>query len=121
MEGTYFGIRGLIERWQDQRIGREVAREREAVVEVERARVEDHEPIRIEIVEPEIEVSTKVEKRIERERQTPLFPEAVEGGQLPPLHLLDPGAAPDRSAGGGHPGIHLPPHRTQAGPTSASR
>ncbi|WP_205230859.1 DNA translocase FtsK [Azospira oryzae] len=90
VEGTYFGIRGLIERWQDQRIGREVAREREAVVEVERARVEDHEPIRIEIVEPEIEVSTKVEKRIERERQTPLFPEAVEGGQLPPLHLLDP-------------------------------
>ncbi|GBG03122.1 DNA translocase FtsK [Azospira sp. I13] len=90
VEGSYFGVRSLVERWQDQRIGREVAREREAVVEVERARVEDHEPIRIEIVEPEIEVSTKVEKRIERERQTPLFPEAVEGGQLPPLHLLDP-------------------------------
>ena len=90
VEGAVFGARSLAERWQDQRIGREVAREREAVVEVERARVEEHEPIRIEIAEPEIEVSPKVEKRIDRERQTPLFPEAVAGGQLPPLYLLDP-------------------------------
>ncbi|HNK03425.1 MAG TPA: DNA translocase FtsK, partial [Accumulibacter sp.] len=32
----------------------------------------------------------KVEKRIERERQAVLFPEAVVGGMLPPLHLLEP-------------------------------
>ncbi|HJW03094.1 MAG TPA: DNA translocase FtsK 4TM domain-containing protein, partial [Azospira sp.] len=93
LEMAYGFVFGLVEKWQDRRIGREVAREREAVVEVERARVEDFEPVRIEIVEPEIQISAKVEKRIERERQTPLFPEAVEGGQLPPLHLLDPAPA----------------------------
>jgi S-DNA-T family DNA segregation ATPase FtsK/SpoIIIE len=41
-------VRKLFERWQDRRIGREVAREREAVVEVEKKRVETHEPILIE-------------------------------------------------------------------------
>jgi S-DNA-T family DNA segregation ATPase FtsK/SpoIIIE len=32
----------------------------------------------------------KVDKRIDRERQPPLFPDAVEGALLPPLHLLEP-------------------------------
>ena len=27
---------------------------------------------------------------MERERQVPLFPDAVPGGMLPPLHLLEP-------------------------------
>ena len=90
LEGSYLGIRGLIETWQDRRIGREVAQQREAEVEVERERVEQHEPIVIEMPEPVVEVSKKVEKRIERERQVPLFPEVVEGGMLPPLHLLAP-------------------------------
>ncbi len=85
-------VRGLIDRWQDRRIGREVAREREAVVEVEKKRVETHEPIIIEAPEPVAPLPPKVEKRIERERQVPLFPEAVEGGLLPPLHLLEPAA-----------------------------
>ena len=85
-------VRGLIDRWQDRRIGREVAREREAVVEVEKKRVETHEPIIIEAPEPVAPLAPKVEKRIERERQVPLFPEAVEGGLLPPLHLLEPAA-----------------------------
>jgi S-DNA-T family DNA segregation ATPase FtsK/SpoIIIE len=80
----------LIERWQDRRIGREVAREREAVVEVEKKRVDAHEPIFIEAPAPVAPLPPKVEKRIERERQTPLFPEAVAGGMLPPLHLLEP-------------------------------
>ncbi|MBI2306343.1 MAG: DNA translocase FtsK 4TM domain-containing protein [Rhodocyclales bacterium] len=93
LEGGYLGIRGIVERWQDRRIGREVAQLREAEVEVERERVEQHEPIFIEMPEPVVEVSKKVEKRIERERQTPLFPEAVEGGLLPPLHLLAPAPA----------------------------
>ena len=39
LEMTYGFFLGLVEKWQDRRIGREVAREREAVVEVERARV----------------------------------------------------------------------------------
>ena len=90
LEAAYTGVRDLIDRWQDRRIGREVAREREAVVEVEKKRVETHEPIFIEVQAPVAPLPSKVEKRIERERQTPLFPEAVVGGMLPPLHLLEP-------------------------------
>ncbi len=94
VEGCYTGLRWLAESWQDRRIGREVAREREAVVEVEKKRVETHEPIIIEPPAPKSEpLPAKVEKRIERERQTPLFPEAVLGGLLPPLHLLEPAPA----------------------------
>ena len=95
LEIGYLAVRGLFERWQDRRIGREVAREREAVVEDEKRRVETHEPIVIETPLPVAPRSVKVEKRIERERQVPLFPEAVAGGMLPPLHLLEP--APEQS------------------------
>jgi len=92
LERLVFGTRNLIDSWQDRRIGREVAREREAVVEDEKKREESREPIIIQAPPPELPVSAKVEKRIERERQTPLFPEAVAGGMLPPLHLLEPAA-----------------------------
>ena len=84
LETTYGAVRDLIERWQDRRIGREVAREREAVVDDEKRRVEGHGPIYIEAPEPAAPLPAKVEKRIERERQVPLFPEAVVGGLLPP-------------------------------------
>ncbi|MFT3960864.1 DNA translocase FtsK [Propionivibrio sp.] len=93
LEKSIFGVRDLLDRWQDRRIGREVAREREAVVEGEKRREETREPIIIQAPPPEAPVPPKVEKRIERERQTPLFPEAVAGGLLPPLHLLEPPAA----------------------------
>ena len=94
LEMTYGAARNLIDRWQDRRIGREVAREREAVVEVEKKRVETQEPIFIEeAAAPIAPVSPKAEKRIVREKQAPLFPEAVEGGLLPPLHLLEPAAS----------------------------
>ncbi|MBW7903032.1 MAG: DNA translocase FtsK 4TM domain-containing protein [Rhodocyclaceae bacterium] len=93
IEDGWLAVRGAYERWQDRRIGRETALQRDAEVEVEKRRVEQHEPIVIEMPEPAVEVSKKVEKRIERERQTPLFPEAVEGGLLPPLHLLEPAPA----------------------------
>jgi len=43
-EAAIVGVGGLFERWQDRRIGREVAREREAVVEGEKKRSEAHEP-----------------------------------------------------------------------------
>ena len=92
-ERAVLAVHRVFERWQDRRIGREVAREREAVVEVEKKRVETHEPILIERREPVIAsapLPPKVEKRIDRERQAPLFPEAVSGGLLPPLHLLEP-------------------------------
>ena len=82
----------LFERLQDRRIGRVVAREREAVVNVEKRRVENQEPIIIERIEPVVPISPKAEQRIERERQVPLFPEVMPGSVLPPLHLLAPAA-----------------------------
>ena len=85
--GFFFG---LVDAWRDRRIGREVAQQREEEVEVEKRRVELHEPIIIESAPPEVPVSKKAEKRIEREKQVALFPEAIIGGRLPPLHLLDP-------------------------------
>ncbi|MDS4048967.1 DNA translocase FtsK [Accumulibacter sp.] len=207
LETATLGVVRLFERWQDRRIGREVARERQAVVETEKRRAEAHEPILgaapdrpVDSAEPvlvetpaggrddprqpyagthggeeavarslagsakgvapgepriesasEAEASAqmtkaatalppeaaagepravevgkvaearaasadpapgkgtgataleshpgavvaprtpaKVDKRIDRERQQPLFPKAVEGGMLPPLHLLEP-------------------------------
>ncbi|HRD87818.1 MAG TPA: DNA translocase FtsK 4TM domain-containing protein [Accumulibacter sp.] len=162
-ERVLLTIYGLYGRWQDRRIGREVAREREAVVELEKQRGDSHEPASAEMppaaartasrparsggrdaaVEPVLGselvadpgnarapaepflgdaggaalpsddaggtvirreseapaarvLPAKVEKRIDRERQPPLFPEAVDGGMLPPLHLLEP--APPQSA-----------------------
>ncbi|MDR1708524.1 MAG: DNA translocase FtsK 4TM domain-containing protein [Candidatus Accumulibacter sp.] len=97
LEGVVLGARALFERWQDRRIGREVARERDAEVEEEKRNKPAREPVLIqtppaeEPVPPQVE--RRIERRIERERQTPLFPAAVEGGLLPPLHLLEPAAA----------------------------
>ncbi|MBX3677965.1 MAG: DNA translocase FtsK 4TM domain-containing protein [Rhodocyclaceae bacterium] len=86
LEGIWFGSIHLYQRWQDRRIGREVAREREAEVEVERKRFEAFhaEPIRIEPAEVVVPKSTRREK----ERQAPLFMD-IPGGALPPLHLLE--------------------------------
>ncbi|MDR0439604.1 MAG: DNA translocase FtsK 4TM domain-containing protein [Candidatus Accumulibacter sp.] len=93
LEILVFGARALVERWQDWRIGRETAREREAVVESEKRREGIREPLYIETPPRETPTPPKVERRRERERQAPLFPEAVAGGLLPPLHLLEPAAA----------------------------
>jgi len=93
-ESTFFAIKAAYERWQDRRIGEVVAKEREEVVEVEKKKYEHHEPVHIEIPKQEIEIAPKAEKRIEREKQNLLFPEAVVGGLLPPLHLLDPAPPP---------------------------
>jgi DNA segregation ATPase FtsK/SpoIIIE, S-DNA-T family len=90
LETSYQFVYRLLERWQDRRIGREVAQQREAVVVEEKKRVEHYEPILIETPAPEVAISPKVEKRIEREKQATLFPEAMPGGRLPPMHLLDP-------------------------------
>ncbi|MDR0380163.1 MAG: DNA translocase FtsK 4TM domain-containing protein, partial [Candidatus Accumulibacter sp.] len=99
LENLVVGTRNLIDRWQDWRIGREVAREREAVVEDEKRRERMREPIIIKEPPPGIPASPEVERRIERERQTPLFPEAVVGGLLPPLHLLEPAPAATETVG----------------------
>ena len=90
LEKVTGGVYGLFDRWRDRRIGRETAQQREESVEVEKRRVELHEPIIIEPSPPDVPISRKAEKRIEREKQVSLFPEAMIGGRLPPLHLLDP-------------------------------
>ncbi len=81
---------GRVDTWRDRQIGKEVAQQREVVVEEEKRRVELHEPVIIEPPKPEVQVSKKAEARVEREKQAALFPEAIVGGTLPPLHLLDP-------------------------------
>ncbi|MDR2636856.1 MAG: DNA translocase FtsK 4TM domain-containing protein, partial [Zoogloeaceae bacterium] len=82
---------GYYEYWQDRRIGRNIAERREAEVEAQKHRPDYHEPVLIEPLPapPVIPVSVAAKTRIDRERQAPLIPTAVVGGQLPPLHLLD--------------------------------
>ncbi len=90
LETSYFGAIRLWQTWQDRRIGRVVAEQREAVVEVVRKKIEEH-PLKIEPVALEIPRAAKAEARIEKERQAPLFFDSP-GGALPPLHLLDEAA-----------------------------
>jgi len=87
---AWLGIGRLWQTWQDRRIGRNVAQQREAVIEVARKKIEEYPPppIKIEPQLLEIPKAPKVEARIEKERQAPLFFDAP-GGALPPLHLLD--------------------------------
>ncbi|UCV21012.1 DNA translocase FtsK [Ferribacterium limneticum] len=88
---TFLGFfYGRVDAWRDRQIGKEVAQKREVVVKEEKQRVELHDPIIIETPPPDVPVSKKAEARVEREKQAALFPEAIFGGQLPPLHLLDP-------------------------------
>jgi DNA segregation ATPase FtsK/SpoIIIE, S-DNA-T family len=77
------------EQQEDKRIGERAVKEREKVVEVERAVVEDHAPIVIEPTVVEVPKSTRVAK----ERQKPLFIE-LSDTRLPQVDLLD--AAPGR-------------------------
>jgi len=73
--------------WQtrkDKRIGAQAKSVREAEVEEERKRVEEHQPIYIE--QPVLEV--RLSKRVEEERQAPLFSDMPDS-PLPPLRLLD--------------------------------
>ncbi|MDP4027655.1 MAG: DNA translocase FtsK 4TM domain-containing protein [Gallionella sp.] len=85
LEKTYRWIFLTWHAWQDRRIGAQAMHERVAVVEEEKKRVEDHQPIHIEM--PVMEVARSA--RIAEERQTPLFSEMPDS-PLPPLHLLDP-------------------------------
>jgi S-DNA-T family DNA segregation ATPase FtsK/SpoIIIE len=84
IEVAYVSLR---ERWQtrqDRKVGEQAAVQREEIVEVERKRFEEHEPIRIE---PPKVVITKSD-RVIKEKQKPLF-EDLPDSPLPPLHLLD--------------------------------
>jgi len=90
LETLYLGGLGLLQTWQDRRIGRATASKREAVIEVERKKIEEYPPLPVKIESGEVEIpkAAKIEARIEKERQAPLFFDAP-GGALPPLHLLD--------------------------------
>jgi DNA segregation ATPase FtsK/SpoIIIE, S-DNA-T family len=84
IEIAYVSIR---ERWQtrqDRKFGEQAAVQREEIVEVERKRFEEHEPIRIEA--PKIVIPKS--DRVIKEKQKPLF-EDLPDSPLPPLHLLD--------------------------------
>ncbi|MDO8291716.1 MAG: DNA translocase FtsK 4TM domain-containing protein [Gallionella sp.] len=71
---------------QDRRIGAQAMSGRDAVVEEEKKRrVEEHQPIHIEMPVMEVARST----RATQEKQTPLFVDMLDS-PLPPLHLLDP-------------------------------
>ena len=84
IEVAYVSLREKWQTRQDRKVGEQAAVQREEIVEVERKRFEDHEPIRIE---PPKMVITKSD-RVIKEKQKPLF-EDLPDSPLPPLHLLD--------------------------------
>jgi S-DNA-T family DNA segregation ATPase FtsK/SpoIIIE len=72
------------ERRRDRRLGELAREEREAAVETEKKREEDHPPLRIE--PPVLEI--RKSERVQKEKQAPLFDELPDT-PLPPLKLLD--------------------------------
>ncbi len=87
LEQGMLAVQQAWQRWQDRRVGREVAQKREAVVETRRRRMEKAValPLRIEPAAATVQKS----ERLERERQQTLFADSTEGG-VPPVMLLDP-------------------------------
>ncbi|MDR2195397.1 MAG: DNA translocase FtsK 4TM domain-containing protein [Gallionellaceae bacterium] len=83
VETAFLRVRNALQTWQDRRIGAQAVTRRDAVVEEEKKRVEDHQPIIIE--QPVLEVPRST--RVAQEMQVSLFPNLP--NSLPPLHLLD--------------------------------
>jgi S-DNA-T family DNA segregation ATPase FtsK/SpoIIIE len=84
LEESYLWARNTWQTRQDKRIGVQAMQERNVVVEEEKKRVEEHQPIHIEMPVYEVPRSTRVQK----EKQVSLFAEMPDS-DLPPLHLLD--------------------------------
>lgn len=84
LEATYQWLCLTWQTRQDKRIGAQAMSERVAVVKEEKKRVEDFQPIHIEM--PVVEVIKS--ERVSVEKQAPLFAELPDS-PLPPLHLLD--------------------------------
>jgi DNA segregation ATPase FtsK/SpoIIIE, S-DNA-T family len=84
IEGAFGFLRDQWHTRQDRKAGEQAAEEREEIVEVERRRFEEHEPVRIEPSRIDIPKSDRVIK----EKQKPLFDDMPDS-PLPPLHLLD--------------------------------
>jgi len=74
-----------LDRLNDARKARQLKQERSTSFKTETKKIEQRPPIRIEPVIKKLEIS----KRVEKERQVPLFETTAEG-DLPPLSLLDP-------------------------------
>ncbi|MDD5058426.1 MAG: DNA translocase FtsK 4TM domain-containing protein [Sideroxydans sp.] len=84
LETYFWWARNRWQTWQDKRIGVQAMQQRDVIVEEEKKRVEDHQPIHIEMPVFEVPRSTRVEK----EKQVSLFSDMPDS-ELPPLHLLD--------------------------------
>jgi len=84
LEALHRLARRFWEQREDRRIGEIAREERGFAVEAEKLREEEHPPLRIEPPAPEIRKS----KRVQKEKQAPLF-EDLPDTPLPPLKLLD--------------------------------
>ncbi|MFM2408904.1 MAG: translocase FtsK [Pseudomonadota bacterium] len=84
IEAAYAWARRTWQTRRDKRIGAMAMTQRSAVVKEEKKRVEEHQPIHIEM--PVVEVVKS--ERVIQEKQTQLFSE-IRDSVLPPLHLLD--------------------------------
>jgi len=84
LESAYLRVIHAWQTMRDRRIGAQASSERLAVVEEEKKRVEEHQPIRIE--QPLLEVRQSA--RAKEEKQAPLFTDMPDS-PLPPLRLLD--------------------------------
>jgi DNA segregation ATPase FtsK/SpoIIIE, S-DNA-T family len=84
LEKAYALALGAWERRRDRKLGSLAREEREAVVQIEKRREEEHAPLRIEPPVAEIKKS----ERAQKEKQAPLF-ENLPDTPLPPLKLLD--------------------------------
>ncbi|MGD9869571.1 MAG: DNA translocase FtsK [Thauera sp.] len=87
LENLVLGAQRVWLKWQDRRVGREVAQKREAVVQTRRRKVEKQAPAPLRI-EPAV-VAVPRSERVEKERQQTLFADIAEG-VIPPVALLDP-------------------------------
>jgi S-DNA-T family DNA segregation ATPase FtsK/SpoIIIE len=88
--GTYFlnffnFVQRVVINYIDTRAGKKFEQERIKYVENERKKLEDRNPVEIVVPKNNIKESLRVKK----EKQTSLFTEIGDEGELPPLHLLD--------------------------------
>lgn len=84
-------MREVMSGFYDRLIGMRARKKRQETVKVEKKVLEKHPPPKIEPVVAKVETG----KRVEREKQVPLF-DIPSANELPPLSLLDP---PDKSKG----------------------
>ncbi len=84
LEGLYGLAKRARESREDRKIGEMAREEREHVVEIEKKREENHEPI---LIAPPV-VEIRKSERVQKEKQATLF-EHLPDTPLPPLKLLD--------------------------------